>query len=157
VAFDCPKNAAIVRVDAIPDRQSRPPRDDVLLPALIVRRPLIQLILFSLTRHDAKESAMAQSTDLDSITVAELPDDGVVDTTLHSLLDVYSEHGYDQGYSRATRDLLAVYPLLIEQFLHQRPEVGADVRKLLRDFGRFVEDRIGQRLTEAGFTDGAGI
>ena len=91
------------------------------------------------------------------IAVTELPDDAVVDTTLHSLLDVYSGHGYDQGYTRATRDLLAVYPLLIEQFLHARSESTPEVRRLIRDFGRFVEERVGRRLTEAGFTDGAGI
>ena len=91
------------------------------------------------------------------ITVTELPDDAVVDSTLNSLLDVYSEHGYDQGYSRATRDLLAVYPLLIEQFLHQRPEATPQVRRLVRDFGRFVEEHVGRRLSDAGFTDGAGI
>jgi hypothetical protein len=91
------------------------------------------------------------------ITVTELPDPAVVDSTLNSLLDVYSEHGYDQGYTRATRDLLAVYPLLIEQFLHQRAEATPQVRRLVRDFGRFVEDRVGRRLSDAGFTDGAGI
>ena len=91
------------------------------------------------------------------ITVTELPDDAVVDTTLHSLLDVYSEHGYDQGYTRATRDLLAVYPLLIEQFLHARPESTPEIRRLIRDFGRFVEGRVGRKLHDAGFTDGAGI
>ena len=85
------------------------------------------------------------------------PGEEVIDTTLHSLLDVYSVQGYDQGYTRATRDLLAVYPLLIEQFLHQRSEVTPEVRRLVRDFGRFVENRVGQRLTEAGFVDGAGI
>jgi hypothetical protein len=91
------------------------------------------------------------------VTVTELPDDAVVDTTLHSLLDVYSEHGYDQGYTRATRDLLAVYPLLIEQFLHARPEATPEIRRLIRDFGRFVEERVGRKLHDAGFTDGAGI
>ena len=91
------------------------------------------------------------------ITVTELPDDAAVDTTSHSLLDVYSEHGYDQGYTRATRDLLAVYPLLIEQFLHARPESTPEIRRLIRDFGRFVEERVGRKLHDAGFTDGAGI
>ena len=91
------------------------------------------------------------------ITVTEPPDDAVVDTTLHSLLDVYSEHGYDQGYTRATRDLLAVYPLLIEQFLHARPESTPELRRLIRDLGRFVEERFGRKLHDAGFTDGDGI
>ena len=95
------------------------------------------------------------------MTITELPDNALVDTTLHSLLDVYSEHGYDQGYTRATRDLLAVYPLLIEQFLHQpayqRPEATPQVRRLIRDFGRFVEERVGKKLSDAGFSGGAGI
>ena len=100
---------------------------------------------------------MSQLHDFVSITVTELPDDGLVDTTLHSLLDSYSEHGYDQGYTRGTRDLLAVYPLLIEQFLHQRAEATPQVRRLVREFGRFVEERVGQKLADAGFSDGAGI
>ncbi|MGB7160485.1 MAG: hypothetical protein WBD40_20635 [Tepidisphaeraceae bacterium] len=91
-----------------------------------------------------------------SATIDE-PGDEVVDSTLHSLLDVYSVHGYDQGYTRATRDVLAFYPLLIEQFLHRRSEVTPEVRRLIRDFGRFVEERVGRRLTDAGFVDGAGI
>ena len=100
---------------------------------------------------------MTQLHDIGSVTVTELPNDGLVDSTLHSLLDVYSEHGYDQGYTRGTRDLLAVYPLLIEQFLHQRPEATPQLRRLIRDFGRFVEDRVGRKLADAGFSDGAGI
>jgi hypothetical protein len=100
---------------------------------------------------------MTQLNDTGGMTVSELPDDALVDTTLHSLLDVYSEHGYDRGYTRATRDLLAVYPLLIEQFLHQRPEATAELRRLIRDFGRFVQDRVGRKLDEAGLADGAGI
>lgn len=100
---------------------------------------------------------MTQLHDDASVTITELPDNALVDTTLHSLLDVYSEHGYDQGYTRATRDLLAVYPLLIEQFLHQRPEATPQVRRLIRDFGRFVEERVGKKLSDAGFSGGAGI
>ena len=100
---------------------------------------------------------MSQLQDFGSIAVTELPDDGLVDSTLHSLLDSYSEHGYDQGYTRGTRDLLALYPLLIEQFLHQRPEATSQVRRLIRDFGRFVEERVGRRLADAGFADGEGI
>ena len=100
---------------------------------------------------------MTRLNDARSVTVTELPDDALVDSTLHSLLDVYSDHGFDQGYNRATRDLLAIYPLLIEQFLHGRPDATPELRRVVRDFARFVEDRVDRRLSDAGFTDGAGI
>ena len=100
---------------------------------------------------------MTQLNDAHSVTVTELPDDALVDSTLHSLLDVYSDHGYDRGYTRATRDLLAVYPLLIEQFLHQRADATPGLRRVIRDFAKFVEERVDRRLSDAGFTDGAGI
>ena len=100
---------------------------------------------------------MTLLNDYDLAQSTEFPDDGFVDATLNRLLDVYSGHGYDQGYTRATRDLLAIYPLLIEQFLHQRREATPQVRRLVREFGRFVEDHVGRKLTDAGLVDGAGI
>ncbi len=91
------------------------------------------------------------------ITVTELPDEVRVDSAFHSVLESYSGHGYEQGYSRATRDVLSVFPLLIEQFLHKRRDATPQVRRALRDFGHFVEDRIARQCEEAGFADGAGI
>jgi hypothetical protein len=96
----------------------------------------------------------SQST-TDSATGGDVSD--VLDITLHSLAGAYAAEGYEQGYARGSRDLLALYPLLIEQFLHARGDVTPEIRRAVRDFGRFVEDRIGRRLDEAGFVDGAGI
>ena len=84
--------------------------------------------------------------------------EGVVDITFHSLADAYAAEGYEQGYARGTRDLLALYPLLIEQYLHtNHADVTPAVRQAIRAFGGFVEDRIGKRLNDAGFIDGSGI
>ena len=100
---------------------------------------------------------MTQLTDSHSVTVTELPDDALIDSTLSSLLDVYSDHGYDRGYTRATRDLLAIYPLLMEEFLHGRPDATPEIRRVIRDFAKFVEQRVDRPLPEVGFTEGAGI
>ena len=91
------------------------------------------------------------------ITVTELPDAPASESAFNSVLEAYAGHGFDQGYARATRDLLSVYPLLVEQFLHGRKEATPQVRKLIRDFGRFVEERVGRKLEDAGFADGGGI
>ena len=98
---------------------------------------------------DRSESAAAA--------VRELPD-GVQDITFHSWVDSYAAEGYEHGYARGTRDLLAIYPLLIEQYLaanHGR--ITPAVRAGIRAFGRFVENHVGRKLDDAGFIDGSGI
>lgn len=92
----------------------------------------------------------------------------VVDITLHGLLGAYSAGGYEQGYARGARDLLALYPLLIEQFLYDHDHLDPETRRTIRALGRYVEDHAGRRLEEGGgvdafgrpddgFADGAGI
>ena len=91
--------------------------------------------------------------------VRELPE-GVSDITLHSWVDTFgaAAEGYEHGYARGTRDLLALYPGLIEQFLAaNHGEVTPAVRAGIRAFGRFVEDHVGRKLDDAGFIDGSGI
>lgn len=81
----------------------------------------------------------------------------ISDQTVGRILDAYEDHAFQQGYSRATRDLLAIYPLLIEQFLHSQAIDNPELRKLIRRFGRFVEEKVDRNLSAAGFTDGEGI
>ena len=89
--------------------------------------------------------------------VRELPE-GVVDITFHTFADTFAAEGFEHGYAQAARDLLSVYPLLVEQYLAaHHGEVTPAVRRAVRAFGQFVEQRIGRRLDEAGFIDGAGI
>jgi len=84
--------------------------------------------------------------------------DGVVDITFSSLADAYAVEGYEQGYARGTRDLLAIYPLLVEQYLATHyAEFSPSARRALRAFARFVEDHVSRRLDDAGFIDGSGI
>ena len=86
-----------------------------------------------------------------------LPDGGV-DITFNSLADAYAVEGYEQGYARGTRDLLGIYPLLVEQYLATHyAEFNPSARRALRAFARFVEDHVSRRLDDAGFIDGSGI
>jgi hypothetical protein len=82
----------------------------------------------------------------------------LTDATMSSLLDAYSDHAYQDGYARATRDLLAVYPLLIEQYLHRNQIESAELRRAIRGFGMFIEETVDRRLADSGFVDeGLGI
>jgi len=84
--------------------------------------------------------------------------DGVVDITFNSLADAYAVEGYEQGYARGTRDLLAIYPLLVEQFLATHyAEFNPSARRALQSFAKHVQDYVGRRLDDAGFIDGSGI
>jgi hypothetical protein len=84
--------------------------------------------------------------------------DGVVDITFHSLADAHAVEGYEQGYARGTRDLLALYPLLVEQYLAtHHAEFTPSARRAVRAFGKHVQDYVDRRLDGAGFIDGSGI
>lgn len=86
-----------------------------------------------------------------------------MDAAFPGLPAAHSSEGYAQGYARGTRDRLALYPLLIEQFVHGQHGASADVRAALRAFGRHVADRLGSTgdaaagTLSAGFIDGGGI
>ncbi len=84
--------------------------------------------------------------------------DGVVDITFNSLADAYAVEGYEQGYARGTRDLLALYPLLVEQYLATHyAEFNPSARRALQAFAKHVQDYVSRRLDDAGFIDGSGI
>ena len=60
--------------------------------------------------------------------------------------------------SRATRDLLAIYPLLVEQYLATRyAEFNPSARRALQAFAKHVQEYVSRRLDDAGFIDGSGI
>ena len=80
------------------------------------------------------------------------------DNTVNSILDAYSDHAYQQGYARATRDLLAIYPLLIEQYLVANRIKSPDLRRAIRGVGEYIENTVDRKLSDAGFVnDGLGI
>jgi len=66
------------------------------------------------------------------------------------LLGAYSQHGYEEGYVRGQRDLLAELPLAAEQFLRRRPEAGAQAQRLIRAFARFLEQQVTGEADESG-------
>jgi hypothetical protein len=81
-------------------------------------------------------------TEPEPITVQEEPmRDGVLDS-LQGLLGAYSTRGFEHGYARATDNLLATLPLLIEQFDREYVGVSARDRELLKTFGRFLEEKL---------------
>jgi len=91
----------------------------------------------------------------DSSIVTEQP---LNDAAVNSILDAYSDHAYQQGYARATRDLLAVYPLLIEQYLHANQIESPELRRAIRGVGEFIAQTIDRKLTDSGYVnDGLGI
>jgi hypothetical protein len=84
--------------------------------------------------------------------------DGVVDITLNGLAEAYAVEGYEHGYARGTRDLLAIYPLLVEQYLATHyAEFNPSARRALQAFAKHVQDYVSRRLDDAGFIDGSGI
>ena len=89
--------------------------------------------------------------------VRELPE-GVIDITHRGLAEAHAVDDFEHGYAQGARDVLSLYPQLIEQYLAaNHGEITPAVRRAFRAFGRFVERRIGRRLDDAGFVDGAGI
>jgi len=87
------------------------------------------------------------------ITVEELPD-SPLDATFQGILRAYTAEGYEQGYARGTRDLLSLYPLLIEQFLHAQGSLSGETVAALRRFADYVERHVGRKLDDAGYVDG---
>ena len=84
--------------------------------------------------------------------------DGVIDITLNGPADGYAADGYAQGYARGTRDLLALYPLLVEQYLATHyAAFNPSARRALHAFAKHVQDYVSCRLDDAGFIDGSGI
>ena len=57
------------------------------------------------------------------------------------LRSAYREQGYDQGYTRAQRDIAALLVLVTEEFIRERSLAEVD-RKLVRDFLRFAERHV---------------
>jgi hypothetical protein len=84
--------------------------------------------------------------------------DGVVDITFSTLADAYTVEAYERGYARGTRDLLAIYPLLVEQYLATHyAAFNPSARRALQAFAKHVQDYVSRRLDDAGFIDGSGI
>lgn len=85
------------------------------------------------------------------------PDDAVT-----GLLGAYSQHGYEEGYVRGRRELLAELPLAAEQFLRRHPEAGAQAQRLVRAFAQFLGQQASGESEEEGanpylFEGGLGI
>ena len=85
----------------------------------------------------------------DRITVIEEPlPEGEVDRALAGILGAYNSMGFEQGYARATRYLVAMLPLLVEQFDREYVGVTARDREILKVFGKFLEEKLGSNLPQ---------
>jgi hypothetical protein len=79
----------------------------------------------------------------ETVTVTEEPIvQGAVDRALTGLLGAYSTLGFEKGYARATRYLLAMLPVLIEEFDRAHVGVSERDRELLKVFGKFIEEKL---------------
>jgi hypothetical protein len=80
----------------------------------------------------------------DRITVIEEPlPDGEISQALEGLLAAYNSLGFEQGYARANQYLLAMLPLLIEQFDREYVGVTPRDREVLKLFGQFLQEKLG--------------
>jgi hypothetical protein len=95
-----------------------------------------------------------EHTDGDGITVTELDDNS---PARNGLRDVYREQGYQQGYTRASRDIVALLVLTVEEFIRARQLLPAQ-QALLRDFHRYADRHLeGQTSAFTYVEQGLGI
>jgi hypothetical protein len=87
----------------------------------------------------------------DRITVVEdhLPE-GEVDRALLGILGAYNSIGFEQGYGRATRYLVAMLPMLIEQFDREYVGVTERDREILKVFRKFLEEKLSDSALHVG-------
>jgi hypothetical protein len=75
---------------------------------------------------------------------------------LGHVIDTYRREGFDAGYQKASRDLLACLVLNSEQFLSERPEGPArqELRRVLYAFVDRLERQLDRNWRERGFVEG---
>jgi len=79
----------------------------------------------------------------EDITVVEEPlQDEPLGGPHTGLLGAYNSLGFEQGYSRATRNLIAMLPLLVEEFEREYVGVTKHDREVVKLFARLVEERL---------------
>ena len=89
----------------------------------------------------------------ETITVTEEPTvQGAVDRALTGLLGAYSTLGFEKGYARATRYLLAMFPVLIDEFDRAHVGVTERDREMLKVFGKFLEEKLAANDGQAVLT-----
>ena len=73
---------------------------------------------------------------------------------LAQVWSIYYGQGFDEGYRRAVKDLLASLVSISERFIGERPESAGQVRKVLYPFEEYLEKQIGRMTPEDGFVEG---
>jgi hypothetical protein len=70
------------------------------------------------------------------------------------ILEASRREGFDEGYQRAARDLLASLVFNAEEFLHDHPNRTQELRKVLYSFVARLEGQIDRNAERRGFFEG---
>ena len=74
------------------------------------------------------------------------------------ILEASRREGFDEGYQRAARDLLASLVFNAEEFLRDHPQRTAELRKVLYAFVERLERQVDRNANHRGvFEGGLGI
>lgn len=79
---------------------------------------------------------------------------GNPDGAVSHVWSIYYRQGFDEGYRRAVKDLLASLVSISERFIGEKPESAGQVRKVLYPFEEYLEKQIGRMTPEDGFVEG---
>jgi len=80
-----------------------------------------------------------------------------VDATglIGEVLCLYRQEGYDDGYTRAVRDMLASLVFVSEEFLRQQePSLSPDLRRALYAFAEHLEHRLASMSPRDWYVEG---
>jgi hypothetical protein len=70
------------------------------------------------------------------------------------IIEASRREGFDEGYQRAARDLLASLVFNAEEFLHDHPNRPQELRKVLYSFVARLEGQIDRNAERRGFFEG---
>jgi hypothetical protein len=73
---------------------------------------------------------------------------------LGGILEASRREGFDEGYQRAARDLLASLVFNAEEFLREHPNRMQELRKVLYTFVARLEQQVDRNAERRGFFEG---
>jgi hypothetical protein len=70
------------------------------------------------------------------------------------IIEASRREGFDEGYQRAARDLLASLVFNAEEFLREHPDRTQELRKVLYTFVARLERQVDRNAERRGFVEG---
>jgi hypothetical protein len=70
------------------------------------------------------------------------------------IIEASRREGFDEGYQKAARDLLASLVFNAEEFLHEHPNRTQELRKVLYTFVARLEQQVDRNAERRGFFEG---